>query len=230
MRGDRTFIVWALVIVSCFVVSANAQTNSVKKPTGAKSSSAPFDPRDLSGVWSQEHPRNLPVVERFWNYTYSKEEPSMTEWGLSQYKLAKSSFGQHTYPLAETNDPLYHSCTPPGLPRIYLHPFPMQIVQMPGEVLILFEYDSMRRQVFTDGRPHDEALGPQWMGDSIGHWEGDTFVAETTNFNDKTWLDRMGHPHSDQLHVVERIRRVDHDHLTDDITMEDPKAYAKPWT
>ena len=74
------------------------------------------------------------------------------------------------------------------------------------------------------------SLGPLWMGDSIGHWEGDTLVADTVNFNDKTWLDRIGHPHSDALHVVERIRRVDHDHLEDDITIDDPKAYTKPWT
>src|SRR6266566_3807632 len=82
----------------------------------------------------------------------------------------------------------------------------------------------------SDGRPHDTALGPSWMGDSIGHWEGDVLVADTVNFNDKTWLDRMGHPHSDALHIVERIRRVDHDHLVDDLTIEDPKAYTKPWT
>jgi hypothetical protein len=97
-------------------------------------------------------------------------------------------------------------------------------------VIFLFEYDSLRHQVFTDGRAHDTSLGPLWMGDSIGHWEGDTLVADTVNFNDKTWLDRMGHPHSDQLHVVERIRRVDHDHLVDEITVEDPKAYTKTWT
>src|SRR5713101_375189 len=127
------------------------------------------------------------------------------------------------------NDPIYHSCVPPGLPRIYLHPFPMQIVQVPGEVIILFEYDSIRHQIFTDGRPHDTSLGPLWMGDSIGHWEGDVLVVDTVNFNDKTWLDRMGHPHSDALHVVERIRRTDHDHLMDDLTIEDAKAFTKPW-
>jgi hypothetical protein len=68
------------------------------------------------------------------------------------------------------------------------------------------------------------------MGDSVGHWEGDTLVADTVNFNEKTWLDRVGHPHSGALHVVERIRRPNHFHLTDDITIDDPKAYTKPWT
>jgi hypothetical protein len=230
MKGRPFPIVPALLIIFCSLLSASAQTSQTKKPSDAPSAPAAFDPHDLSGVWSQEHPRTAPVVERYWNYEFSKEEPPMTPWGQAQFAAAKSSFGQHTYPLAETTDPLYHSCTPPGLPRVYLHPFPMQIIQMPGETLILFEYDSMRHQIFTDGRPHDETLGPQWMGDSIGHWDGDTLVADTNNFNDKTWVDRVGHPHSDQLHVVERIHRVDHNHLTDDITIEDPKAYTKPFT
>ena len=88
----------------------------------------------------------------------------------------------------------------------------------------------MRHQIFTDGRPHDKTLGPLWMGDSIGHWEGNTLVVDTVNFNDKTWVDRMGHPHSEALHVIERIRRVNHDQLVDDLTIEDSKAYTKPWT
>jgi hypothetical protein len=95
---------------------------------------------------------------------------------------------------------------------------------------VLFEYDSVRHQIFTGGRAHDTSLGPMWMGDSVGHWQGDTLVVDTINFNDKTWIDRIGHPHSDALHVVERIRRIDHDHLVDDITIEDSKAYTKPWT
>ena len=177
-----------------------------------------------------DHPRPNTVQERYWIYELTQEEPPMTAWGEAQYKTTKTSFGPHAVPLAETNDPVYRSCSPPGFPRIYFHPFAMQIAQVPGEVIMLFEWDSVRHQIFTDGRAHDTALGPSWMGDSIGHWEGDTFVTDTVNFNDKTWLDRMGHPHSDALHVVERIRRVNHDHMVDDITIDDPKAYTKPWT
>ncbi len=226
--GSRSRIVaLALAIVLDCRGAAFAQT---KKASDAPVASTSFDPHDLSGVWSQEHPRNLPVVERYWNYEFNKEEPPMTAWGKSQFDATKSSFGQHTYPLAETNDPLYHSCTPAGLPRVYLHPFPMEIVQLPGEVIILFEYDSLRHPIFTDGRKHDETLGPQWMGDSIGHWEGNTLVADSVNFNDKTWIDRVGHPHSGDLRVVERFKRIDHDHLVDDITIDDAKAYTKTWT
>jgi hypothetical protein len=167
---------------------------------------------------------------QYWIYKFNVEEPPMTAWGEAQYKANKSSFGDHPYPLEETNDPIYHGCFPPGVPRVYLHPWPMQILQTSGEVVMLFEYDSLRREIYTDGRPHDANLVPLWMGDSVGRWEGDTLVVDTVNFNDKTWIDRIGHPHSDTLHVVERFRRTDHDHLMDDITIEDSKAYTKPWT
>lgn len=165
-----------------------------------------------------------------WIYEFNTEEPPMTAWGEAQYKAAKSSFGAHAYPLHETTDPVYHGCFPPGVPRVYLHPWPMQIVQSRDVVVMLFEYDSLRRVIYVDGRAHGTALVPLWMGDSIGHWEGDTLVVDTVNFNDKTWIDRLGHPHSDALHLVERFRRLDHDHLVDDITIEDPKAYSRPWT
>jgi hypothetical protein len=96
-------------------------------------------------------------------------------------------------------------------------------------VLIIYEFDHFVRQIWTDGRPHVKDLPGTWMGDSIGKWEGDTLVADTTGFNDKTWVDRAGHPHSEDLHVVERIRRADPKTLQVDITIEDPKAYTKPW-
>jgi hypothetical protein len=223
-QNVRVGILFAAAMAASVALTASPQA----KKTSATAST--IEARDLSGVWFDDHPRPNSVTERYWIYKFTLEEPPMTAWGQAQFDAAKSSFGSHPYPLMQTNDPIYHTCTPPGFPRIYLHPFPMQIVQTPGEVIVLFEYDSIRHQIFTDGRPHDAALGPLWMGDSIGHWEGDTLVADTVNLNDKTWLDRMGHPHSDRLHVVERIRRVDHDHLVNDITFEDPKAYIKPWT
>jgi hypothetical protein len=105
----------------------------------------------------------------------------------------------------------------------------MQIVQAPKEVLLLYEYDHTVRHVFTDGRKHPEDITPTYMGDSIGHWDGDTFVVDTVGFNGKTWLDRAGRPHSDQLHVIERFHRMNERDLELDITMEDPIALAKPW-
>ncbi len=229
MRRHLLGIALASAIVLSFSAAASAQTKQPPAEASAKVSNSDTA-HDLSGVWMQDRPRPLSVVERFWMYELNDEAPPMTAWGEAQYKAAKSSFGTRSYPLAETNDPIYHTCTPPGYPRVIMHPFPMQVVQTPGEVILLFEYDSVRHQIFTDGRKHDETLGPLWMGDSIGHWEGDTLVADTVNFNEKTWLDRVGHPHSGALHIVERIRRANHDHLIDDITIDDPKAYTKPWS
>jgi len=98
-------------------------------------------------------------------------------------------------------------------------------------MLMIFEYDHTVRRIYTDGRPLPKDPDPLWLGYSVGHWEGDTtFVVDTVGFNEKTWLDRLGVPHSDQLHVTERFRRVDRDHLQLEVTMQDPKALAKPWT
>ena len=105
----------------------------------------------------------------------------------------------------------------------------MEIIQQPKRVLIIYEFDHLIRQIWMDGRAHLKDLPGTWMGDSIGKWEGDTLVVDTTGFNDKTWLDRAGHPHSEDLHVIERLKKTDAKTLQIDITMEDPVAYTKPW-
>src|ERR1700730_4574139 len=193
------------------------------------SQTAPTSP-DLSGVWNASAPKGAPIAVLIAYYsTFGKGEPAMTPWAEAQYKAAKPSFGPKSVTMEETNDPVY-KCFPPGVPRVYLHPFPMQIIQIQGQLVMLFEYDHMVRHIYTDGREHPKDLDPTWMGNSIGHWEGVTLVVDTIGFNDKTWLDRVGHPHSDQLHVVERIRRTAQDTLQVDLNIEDPKAYTKPIT
>jgi hypothetical protein len=184
---------------------------------------------NLSGVWNI---RSTPET-RYLSYAFSREEPPMTEWAQERFKLTKPSFGPRSF--ADSNDPVNPTtvnavgCFPPGTPRIYLQPFPMEIVQTPARVLMIFEFNHFIRQIWTDGRGHNTDLGPTWFGDSIGHWEGDTLVVDTIGLNDKTWIDRAGHPHSDQLHVIERMRRPEQNTLQVALTMEDPKAYTKPW-
>jgi len=122
-------------------------------------------------------------------------------------------------------------CLPPGVPRMNATPFPFQIFQLPDRVIFLYEGGAhVWRVVFTDGRPHAKEPNPTYLGDSIGKWEGDTLVVDAIGFNDRTWLDQDGHPHTEDLHVIERYTRLDELTLRYEITIDDPKAYTKPWT
>ena len=217
MRNGSKLLVIALV--ACAAPAVWAQ------PGTAKAGSAP----DISGVWNV---KGSPQT-RYFSYSFMATEPPMTPWAEEKFKATRPSFGPRSF--EDSNDPVNPTtlnsvgCFPPGVPRIYLQPFPMEIIQTPGRVIEFFEFNHFVRQIWTDGRPHNTALGQTWMGDSIGKWEGDTLVVDTIGFNDKTWVDRAGHPHSDQLHVTERMRRADPQTLVINISIEDPKAYTKPW-
>ena len=196
----------------------------------AAAPSAPAPARDLTGVWMM---RNPPGKNGPWtNFTYTdpmKAPPSLTDWGQAQFKLAKDSNGG-TYTLDETNDPVLTKCYPPGVPRVYFHPYPFEVIQTPKQTLLVYEYDHWMRRVHTDGRALPSDPDALWMGTSVGRWVDDhNFQVETVGFNEKTWLDRLGHAHSDQLKVTENFRRIDTNHLELDIKMEDPKALARPW-
>lgn len=211
-------LVFGLAFLCPLLAHAQAQQAAPKTPPG------PAPTRDLSGVWNIHNPRGTNLPE-----SWGKVPPVLTPWGEDQFKLSRQSNGG-PFTLDKTNDPVITKCLPPGVPRIYLHPFLMEITQNPKEVLLLYEYDHTVRRIFVDGRKHTAEPLPTYMGESIGAWEGnDTLVVDTVGFNDSTWLDRAGHRHSDQLHVTERMKRVDHDNIQIDITMEDPKALAKPW-
>jgi len=109
--------------------------------------------------------------------------------------------------------------------------FPYKLVQTPTLLVMLFEDDiPSHRQVFLDGRGHPKDPNPSWMGHSIGRWEGDVLVIDTVGFNDRSWLDPQGHPHTEKMRVTERLRRPDLGHLEIEFTIDDPGAYKKPWT
>jgi hypothetical protein len=121
-------------------------------------------------------------------------------------------------------------CLPPGVPRMSTTPYPWTIVQTPQLIVIVYEGGAhIWRKIFMDGRPHDPKVEFTWLGDSIGHWEGDTLVVETVGQNDLTWLDEGGTPHSTDMKVTERIKRPDLGHLEIEHTIEDPKTFSKPW-
>jgi len=120
-------------------------------------------------------------------------------------------------------------CLPHGIPDAMLAPTPFKFIHTPGVTLILYEEFVDFRQIFTDGRQLPKDPEPAWFGYSVGKWDGGAFVIDTGGFNDKSWLDDDGHPHSDALHTIERFRRPDFGHLIMEITIDDPKAYVKPW-
>lgn len=128
------------------------------------------------------------------------------------------------------------NCLPTGVPRIA--PYPWRILQTPPygpatHLYFIFEGNvHSYRQIFMDGRGHPPAdeLDPTWYGHSIGHWDGDTLVVDTVGFNEEFWFDFLGHPHTDQLHVIERYTRTSYGKLENVTTIIDPGAYAKPFT
>ena len=212
----RIRLIDPLVALATMLVCSLAVFGQNHEKPKAANSEHTYSARDLSGVW----------MERQNSIEFSSEQPPMQVWAEAKFKSAKPGYGP--YATSDSQDPIL-KCLPPGVPRILLIPFPMQVVQIPGQIVMLFEYDHFVRQIYMDRRQHPRDLDPTWMGDSIGKWEGDTLVVDTVGLNDRTWLDQVGHPHSDALHVVERIRRADYNTLVDDITVDDPKAYTHPW-
>jgi hypothetical protein len=157
------------------------------------------------------------------------EQAELTPWGLERFKEAKSS-NSGEYTLETTNDPVVSKCMPPGVPRVYYHPFPFEILKEEKGWAMLYEYDHTIRHLYTDGRPVPTDPDITYMGTSVGHWVDDyTLVVETVGQNEKTWLDRNGRQHSDQLKVTETFHRLDNDRLEIAVKMEDPKALVKPW-
>jgi hypothetical protein len=126
-----------------------------------------------------------------------------------------------------TEDPV-KKCYLPGVPRITYMPFPFQIYQTPRYTVMAYEWGHVARTIFTDGSKHPDQID-FWMGDSRGHWDGDTFVVDVANFNDQTWFDAAGNFHSDALHVVERYTLTGPDHMNYEVTIEDAKVFARPW-
>jgi hypothetical protein len=123
------------------------------------------------------------------------------------------------------------ACEPLGLTQLHMHPQPRKIIQTPREIVVLYEANGNTRQILTDGRPlpkNDPT--PWWYGYSVGHWDGDTLVVETTGFRDDVWLDVEGSPLTSTGKMTERWRRVKFGLMQIDITIEDPKAYTRPFT
>jgi hypothetical protein len=183
---------------------------------------------DLSGIWQPTSDPNDPAggIEGIVGPKYLinifrdlKGDVPFQPWAAELYKQRQAN---------KMRDNPMIRCLPAGVPRLDAYTHPYKIVQTPGLIVILYESQTMFRQIFTDGRSHPVDPEPSWLGYSIGRWDGDTLIVETMGFNDKTWLDGFGHPHSDAMKLTERFRRRDFGHMDIDITIDDPKAYTKP--
>jgi hypothetical protein len=143
-------------------------------------------------------------------------------------KIPMTPAGEKIFKSRLSKDDPEANCLPTGIPRIA--PYPWRIVQTPTHVFFLFEGNIHSfRQIFVDGRKHKDDPDPTWYGDSIGHYEGDTLVVDTIGFNDKFWFDFAGHPHTEQLHTIERYTRKDLGTLDVTTTIIDPEMYSKPF-
>lgn len=174
---------------------------------------------DLSGVWQAEG------QDYFFDLAagLKPEEVPMQPWARAlQQQREKDD---------HRDDPLAR-CLPHGVPRINTNGlFPFKIIQTPGAIVILYEQLNLFRQIFLDGRQLVSDPNPTWLGYSTGKWDGDTLVVETSGFNDQTWLDTAkGHPATGALHVTERFHRKNFGTLEVRATIDDLKAYTKPWT
>jgi hypothetical protein len=214
-----SIVTTALVLSFATLAQSGDSSNATRARAAKDQNAAPS--RSLSGEWALRAPAGV----GWYNYALIPDEPPMTTWAEAKFKANKPSFGPN--PQQDSNDPAY-SCFPASVPRAYAAvQAAMQIVELPDRMLMLFGRNV--REIYTDGRQHPADLHPTWNGHSIGQWEGDTFVIDTVGISDRNWLDRMGHPHSDKLHLIERFRRVDSNTLVLNMTIDDPVAYTKTW-
>jgi hypothetical protein len=207
-----------LIVVLAFSPALFAQNNEQTEPPN-NTAATPSLSHDLSGMW-MEYPGPGAIDE--------KARPPLTPWGQARFDTTYPQLGPRAVPGKE-NDPSVYRCQPEGVPKVIIHPNPYKIVQIPGRVFIFYEEHHVWRTIWTDGRPLPENPRPSWLGYSVGKWEGDTFVVDTIGLNDQPWADSYGNPRSEQMHMTERYRRLNHDTLELTLTLDDPKAYTKVW-
>jgi hypothetical protein len=191
---------------------------SAWQPTAAQDGSWPrlaSGKSDLSGIWQGPY---VPDMTRTGRGQTGEPDLPFTAAGLQEWKTYDAANGDYT-----------GACLPFGLARSVNAPYPFQIMQSDKAVAFLFEVGNWFHIVTLDGRGHPKEPNPTWFGDSVGRWDGDTLIIDTTGFNGWTRLDTVGHPHSDALHLVQTFRRTDASHIAYTVTVDDPKIYTRPW-
>jgi len=209
----------ALIIAAAAVAAATACAPAEGEPPAANTSAPAAVSRtadgkvDFSGIWNADRKFISDINEAL----KPGDTLPLQPWALKVTMERKSK-----------DDP-EANCLPTGVPRVA--PYPYRILQTATHMFFLFEGNiHSYRQIFLDGRKHPADPDPTWYGDSVGTFEGDTLVIDTVGFNDKFWFDFAGHPHTEQLHTIERIRRPDLKTLEYEVTIDDPGAYTRPFT
>jgi hypothetical protein len=245
-RSCRTRFVCTLVLAWLLPVTPSAQWTPFLRPGVPRTADGKPDlnappPRlangkpDFSGVWESRVPpsgrpgpalpslADSPPVATFFNVAANmKEGLPLTPWAAERLKQRTAAFSK---------DNPDANCLPIGFMQLHTHSQPRKMVQTNDDLVIMYEANYGLRQIFTDGRPLP-ANDPQpwWFGYSVGHWDGDTLVVETTGLRDDGWLDVNGSPFTTAAKVTERFRRINYGRLEIDITVDDPRAYTRPWT
>ena len=225
-------VLWLSALAVPSMVFTQLRGEPVAQYAQESAAPEPSPVHSLSGTWAAREPAGEARKSvwgdgdgGWWNYALRPDELPMTVWALEKFKANRPSFGPNK---DENSNDLAYGCFPPGVPRVYASiAAGMQIIEQPGRTLMLFGENV--RQIHTDGRNHPKNQHPTWMGDSIGKWEGDNFVVDTVGIDERTWIDRMGHPHSDALHVRESFHRSSYNTLELQIIVDDSKAYTSPW-
>ena len=215
-----------------------------KPNLSAKAPRASNGKPDLSGVWRTEYDPSADNERLFGAAITAFSVPGDDPSTFSKYFLnilvdfkpednpmrpaAVELFRKNTEKKANSSSA---RCLPQGLPRTDINSYaPFKILQTPGVIAVLYEVDNTHRQIYTDGRTLPVDPQPTWGGYSVGRWDGDTLVVDAAGFNDETWLDSGGHPHSDALRVHERFYRRDFGHMDLSVTIDDPGMYTQPFT
>jgi len=223
----------AVALLAIAGLPAMSRAQGVAPPGMAKDDShAASKIPDLSGDWTADGKKggigqSLSLSDIQGRKRGAEGDIPYQPWALKQTMSEVPATGDGAN-FAGTTDPTGKYCAPPGVPKIYMWPAKTKFVQTPDVVYIMYEYGFTFRQVWLN-RKHSPDPDPQWWGESVGWYEnGDTLVVDTIGFNDKTWLDQMGHPHTEKLHLIERYKRTG-DSLDLAMTIDDPGAYTKPW-
>ena len=213
-----------------------------RKPDGKPNLTAPA-PRlpdghpDLSGLWHAAQPRqcvnsagdSVPCGLEIGGSPLAGNLGRDLPGGALPYQPWAAKLFQERHAALSIDDP-HVRCLPDNPPRSWTLPHLTKAVHMPKLLVLLYEVNAMYRQIFIDGRPFPDDPTPAWNGYSVGHWDGDTLVVETTGLRDGGWLDVFGTPVTDAAKITERFRRPSYGRMEIDVTIEDAKVYTKPWT